>query len=150
MAEFAIGSIANMATRNPKSASFQGNLTHLGQTLDPHWESAIPLFAVITTAHSVIFILAVYISKRVVIKDGSMLAIARLLRPLVEVLGDTGTYMSGENLSREVAKSERFKEGVIYGPQRHTGLGEYYLDLAKDVKAVNEWPNRNHPNGTYR
>lgn len=55
MAEFAIGTIAYMAARNPLNATFNGNLPHLGQSLDPHWQSAIPLLAAIIAAHFILF-----------------------------------------------------------------------------------------------
>ena len=150
MAEFAIGSIAYMANRNPHNASFQGNLTHLGQALDPHWQSAIPLLAVIIGAHFLLFASAVYASQHVVIKDGSMLAIARLLRPLVDVLGDTGTIMTGKEISKKVSKAKDFQDGVVYGPRTYEGSEEYYLDLAGDNNTLQFWANGRHPDGTYR
>ena len=150
MAEFAIGSIAYMANRNPLSASFQGNLTHLGQALQPHWQTAIPLLAVIIGAHFTLFATAVYASRQVVIKDGSMLAIARLLRPLVDVLGDTGTIMTGREISNQISKAGDFSDGVVYGPRKNEGTEGYYLDLAGDTKTVQDWPDGKHPGGMYR
>ena len=150
MAEFAIGSIAYMANKNPHNATFRGNLTHLGQALDPHWQSAIPLLAVIIGAHFTLFATAVYASQHVVMKDDSMLAIARLLRPLVDVLGDTGTIMTGGKIGRKISKARDLRDGVVYGPREYEGSGEYYLELAGDTWKVQEWPNGKHPDGTYR
>lgn len=145
MAEFAIGSIAYMANRNPH-ISFQGNLTHLGQALDPHWQSAIPLLAVIIGAHVAIYATAIYASQHAVIKDDSMLAIARLLRPLVEVFGDTGTFMTGKEMSSVISQIKKFQDGVVYGPRRCENSEEYSLDLADDIPTVHG----SHAGGTYR
>ena len=150
MAEFAIGSISYMASQDPLNASFSGNLTHLGQSLNPHWQSAIPLLAVIIAAHCALFAAAIYTSRSVVIKDDSMLAVARLLRPLVDMLGDTGTAMTGRDMSKTIADNPEFAGGVVYGPWAPMGSDEYYLDLAGDVSTVNDWPEGRHPDGTYR
>ena len=78
-----------------------------------------------------------------------MLAVARLLRPLVDTLGDSGTVMSGANISMKVAEDPRFKEGVVYSPRRRNDFDEYYLDLAHDVQILGERPEGRHPDGMY-
>ncbi|KAL9045425.1 MAG: hypothetical protein Q9214_001528 [Letrouitia sp. 1 TL-2023] len=148
MAEFAIGSISYMASRNPH-ISFRGNLTHLGEKLDPHWQSAIPLLLVIVAAHFALFIAAVLASKSAVIKDDSALAIARLLRPLVDVLGDSGTAMSGKEISEKIGEQKEFEQGVVYGPRVDTSSGRYCLDIGNDVRTEDGWPGGRHPDGTY-
>ena len=149
MAEFAIASLAHMASQNPLSASFNGNLTHLGQKIDVHWQSAIPLLAAIVAGHVALFSAAVYVSRSVIIKDDSLLAIARLLRPLVDTLGDTGTAMSGKELSDEISKSRQYEKGVLYGPNTRTGAEVYHLDLAGDGRPLDGWYEGRHPDGVY-
>ena len=138
-----------MASQNPLNASFTGNLTHLGQEIDVHWQSAIPLLAVIVAAHVALFSAAVYVSRRVLIKDNSLLAVARLLRPLVDTLGDTGTAMSGKELSEVISKSQSYQNGVLYGPKTRTAVGGYILDLAGDAQPLDAWHEGRHPDGNY-
>lgn len=148
MAEYAIGSISYMASRNP-NVSFMGNLTHLGQRIEPKWGSAIPLLLVIVAAHFALVAAAVFASKSAVIKDDSALAIARLLRPLVDVLGDSGTAMSAKEISERIDEQDRFRQGVVYGPQEDTSLGIYRLDIGNDIRTEDGWPGGRHPDGIY-
>ncbi|KAL9608984.1 MAG: hypothetical protein Q9167_006216 [Letrouitia subvulpina] len=149
MAEFAIGSIAYMASRNLLNVLFPGNLTHLGQSLNPHWQSAIPLLLVIVAAHFALFTAAVFASKSVVIKDDSALSVARLLRPLIDILGGSGTAMSGKEISEKIAEYRRLEQGVVYGPQEDTSTGRYRLGIGSDIRTVDDWPGGRHPDGTY-
>ena len=150
MAEFAIGSISHMASRNPFNVSFTGHLPHLGQSINVHWQSAIPLLAAIVAGHFLLYAAAVMVSRSVVVKDDSVLAMARLLRPLVDVLGDTGTAMEGKDLSKKIAENPSYKGGVVYGPRKHMGSDEYYLDLEGDIQTADEWERGKHPDGVYR
>lgn len=149
MAELAIGSIAYMASRNPLSVSFEGNVSHLGQSMNPHWQSAIPLLASIIVAHFALFAAAVYVSKSIIIKEGSLLLVARLLRPMVETLGDTGTVMTGTDISMAIDKDSKIKEGVVYGPRKTSGANEYFLDLASDIETLDKFSEGRHPDGRY-
>ena len=154
-----------MATQNPLTARFTGNLTHLGEKIVPHWESAVPLLAVIVAAHAALFAAAIHISRSVVIKEDSPLAVARLLRPLVERLGDSGTAMAGGAIDRVLDEDVRLREetggeggevggaggrGLTYGPRKHVGSGEYVLDLGYGVDVAKRWPGGRHPEGRYR
>ena len=50
MAEFAIGSIATMADRNPTTRA-PGLVPHLGSHLNVHWDYALPLLVGIAVVH---------------------------------------------------------------------------------------------------
>ncbi|KAL6721495.1 hypothetical protein ACLMJK_000599 [Lecanora helva] len=147
IAEFALGSLAFMASRNPKPITMNGNLTHVGQKLDPHWQSAIPLLSAVVAAHFALFVAAVYTSRSVIIKDNTPLAVARLLRPLVDTVGNTGATMSGKELSAQISKTGQFQEGVVYGPKMLEGKEGYQLDLASDVRPLDQWYGGRHPDG---
>lgn len=58
MAEFALGSIATMATNNPLIQT-GGNLPILGSRLQIDWAFAIALLVCIASVHSALFILAI-------------------------------------------------------------------------------------------
>lgn len=79
-----------------------------------------------------------------------MLAIARLLLPLVNVLGDTRTILRGKEMSQRIAANPEFEQGVVYGTRRCTGSEEYYLDLAEGVQTSDQWAGGRHPDGMYR
>ena len=66
MAEIAIGSTAYMVSRNSMNASFRGNLTHLGHSINLHWQSVIALLAVIVKALFTDFAAAGFLSKDMV------------------------------------------------------------------------------------
>lgn len=59
MAEFALGSIATMATKNP-SIQIPGNLPTLGTRLEITWAFAIALLVCIASVHSALSASAIY------------------------------------------------------------------------------------------
>lgn len=62
MAEFAIGSISTMATRNPQ-ISVNGSVPHLGSHVEVKWYYLIPLVAGISGAHLAVFMLNIHATK---------------------------------------------------------------------------------------
>ena len=60
MAEFALGSIASMALKNPP-AVISGSLPRLGSRLKVDWVYATAVFACIAAVHSALSTLAIYI-----------------------------------------------------------------------------------------
>lgn len=59
MAEFALGSIATMATNNP-SIQIPGHLPTLGTQLEVKWAFAIALLVCIAGVHSALFASTIY------------------------------------------------------------------------------------------
>lgn len=59
MAEFALGSIATMASNNP-SVQLNGQRPILGSTLEVVWKSAVALLVTILGAHTALSALAFY------------------------------------------------------------------------------------------
>ena len=150
MAEFAIGSISYLASKDRPNISFTRNITRFGQSSDPHWESAIPLMAGTITAHVGLFAAAVITSRKMIILDDSALSMAKLLHPLVDALGVTGTVMSGTDIASLFAEHSDYRNGIVYGPRKITNSEEYTLNLAADIGIANTWHDSRHPDGTYR
>ena len=146
MAEFAIGSISTLASRNPQ-LPVNGLVPYLGSHLTVYWQTAIPLCACIAAAHFALFALAVFVTRVVIIKDDSNLAIARLLRSVVDTLGDSGTLLTGEEISEAIRKSG--KSEVIYGPSSVEGFQGFFLDLNQSINPRAELVGNRHPDGKY-
>ncbi|KAL8829650.1 MAG: hypothetical protein Q9191_001901 [Dirinaria sp. TL-2023a] len=146
MAEFAIGSISTLVTRNPQIA-MQGTVPYLGSRIRVLWGYAIPLLVSIAGVHLVLFATVVYASRVVVIRDDSNLSTARLLRTLIDHLGASGTLLDGNQLSRAITPS--VADGVVYGPRHDEISQRYSLGMAKDVTPRKELPNSRHPDGIY-
>lgn len=146
MAEFALGSLALLATQTPK-IQVNGDVPHLGSNLSIHWGNVIALCAGIVGAHLAIFAAAIYIGRLVIIRDESFLSIARLLRPLVEHLGDGGTLLDGEETSTVI--EAKVPGDFVYGPRESDREGWRILDIGGDIKPRENWNDKRHPDGRY-
>ncbi|KAL8847561.1 MAG: hypothetical protein Q9221_007420 [Calogaya cf. arnoldii] len=147
MARFAIGSIAEMASANSQ-IQVLGLVPHLGSHLEIHWEYVIGLFAGIVITHLLLILSATLAVRKVAIKDDSFLAIARLLTPLFDNLGNEGTMLDGRELAAVI--QSRSGAGLLVGPMvNRASRGGYYLDVGKDVPLRRKWPDNRHPVGNY-
>lgn len=148
MARFAIGSIAEMAAANSR-IQVQGLVPHLGSHLEIQWGFVVGLFMVIIITHLVLSLSAVLAIRKVAIKDDSFLAIARLLRPLVNVLGNEGTLLGGKELAKEI-QAKSHGSGMVVGPMKIQGSqNRYCLDIGEKVPLRQSWPEHRHPAGKY-
>ena len=147
MAEFALRSLATMVANNLQIQT-NGLLPILGSRLNIDWPYAGGLSAWILGIQFALLATAVYTARTVIIKDESNLSIARLLRPLVEDLGPSGTLMSGEKISQ--ALEMRHTAGLLYGPQPVKNSTDYDLSISKDVLPRGAWRDSKHPDGVYR
>lgn len=148
MAEYAILSIATLCQRNPR-IDMPGTLPKLGSRLTVNMGlpvSAPGLLVAIAVIHSIIVVIAWYYSRCVVIKDDSSFSTARLLRPLVNHLGASGTLLDGRGIDEAIRGTAG---GVVYGPRESSKVGEYSLDIAEDIQCLKQWPLGRHPEGTY-
>ena len=145
MAEFAIGAISTLASRAPQ-IQLPGTVPHLGSELQVFWPYAIGLLVAIAVTHFGISFFVIWFTKHVIVKDDSNLAVAKLLRPLVDRLGNSGTLLDGAAISRAIGEKPKF----VYGVRRPTepASGDYYLDIAEDI--LPRKSKERHPNGTYR
>ncbi|KAK0509699.1 hypothetical protein JMJ35_008093 [Cladonia borealis] len=146
MAEFALGSLASMAIRNPTVQS-HGAVPILGFHLTVQWEFTLALCASILIVHFLLFAAAVYTSRLVIIKDDSNLSTARLLRPLVDHLGGQGTLIGGKDLSK--AMEDNGVKGLVYGPREDPGAGGRILDISDRVMPRRTLARWRHPDGIY-
>ncbi|KAI4219046.1 MAG: hypothetical protein L6R36_008593, partial [Xanthoria steineri] len=148
MAQFAIGSIAEMAAENRRN-QVQGLVPHLGSHLEIRWGYVAALFAGIIVTHLVLYLSVILAIRKVAIKDDSFLAIARLLLPLLNVLDKQGTLLDGKELA-EALQLRHGRDGVVVGPRKtQDDQRGYYLDIGEDVPVRREWPERRHPAGKY-
>lgn len=122
MARFAIGSLANMAALNPR-IQVSGTVPYLGSHLEIRWEYVGGLFGGIILTHLALFLSTILAIRKVVVKDDSFLAVARLLLPLLDVLGGEGTLLQ----SKELANITQVKTGgksLVVGPKLVEGGGQ--------------------------
>lgn len=149
MAKFAIGSLANMAALNPR-IQVSGAVPYLGSHLEIRWGHVIGLFGGIILTHLVLFLSAILAIRKVAVKDDSFLAIARLLLPLLDVLGGEGTLLQSKELAKVIQAKTR-GAGLVVGPTLVEGGGQprYSMGIGKDVRLRQEWPDHRHPAGTY-
>ena len=146
MAEFALGSLASMAIRNPSVQSY-GAVPILGFNLTVQWGSTSGLCGAIVSVHLLFIAAAVYTSSKVIIKDDSNLSTARLLRPLVDHLGSQGTLIEGKDISRVI--EDNGIRGLVYGPREDPGAGGRVLDISDRVMPRRTLAGSRHPDGAY-
>ena len=143
MAEFAISSLSTQFSRAPQ-IQFPGTVPYLGSQLQVFWRYAIPLLVAIAGAHFIIAFSVIWFTRHVIVKDDSNLVVARLMRPITDRLGDSGTLLNGIEISRAV----HVEDGLVYGPRATDTAGPYYLDLGTDISP--RFGNERHPDGRYR
>ena len=143
MAEFALGSLSTLFNTAPQ-IQIPGTVPYLGSRLQVFWPYAISLLIAIASAHLVIAFSVIWFTRHIIVKDDSNLVVARLMRPVVERLGDSGTLLDGATMSRAV----HLEDGLVYGPRATETAGSYYLGLATHISPLTS--NGNHPDGTYR
>ena len=125
MSEFAIGSLAAMANLNPQTSIF-GTLPNLGYHLSVEWQYVIALAAGIGFVHCLLVALMLWISRPVIVGADSNLVTARLLKGLVDKLGDGGGLLDDRELAEAI---QRDTGDVGYGVRESeqgtvVGLGE--------------------------
>ncbi|KAI9889431.1 MAG: hypothetical protein M1814_005294 [Vezdaea aestivalis] len=82
MAEFAIGSIAEMARRNPR-ITVNGIVPRMGTSVQIYWRYAIPLLVFIAAFQAVLFISVWIATRDVILRENSYVAISRVMLPLM-------------------------------------------------------------------
>ena len=98
----------------------------------------------IAAAHFVIAFSVIWFTKHIIVRDDSNLVVARLIRPVVEREGDSGTLLDGATMGRAV----HVDDGLVYGPRATETAGSYYLDLTTHISPL--MSDGSHPDGTYR
>lgn len=139
MTQFAIGSISAADLNSPLLNETHQSLVP-GQgvqlTLD-HPSSIHAILITICGVHLVLFVAGALLANRVVVIDDSYLAIARLLRPLVENLGDDGGLLNGDEICEVLGEDVR----VVYGSMsKKTADGLVRHLQISDMRPAKEFP----------
>ena len=100
MTQYAIGAISTADMNNPFVNSTLYTLipgTGVQLTLD-HPGNIHAILVTILAVHLVLFVAGAFLANQVVVMDDSYLAIAHLLRPVVEELGNKGSLLNGDDV----------------------------------------------------
>ncbi|OCT52069.1 hypothetical protein CLCR_08361 [Cladophialophora carrionii] len=116
--KFTAGAISAMDAVGPRS-----NVTAWGpapaQVIQVQWRFAASILGGIPVAQGLVLLIVIMFANKAIIKDTSHLSTARLLRPIVEKLGDRGCLLTGDEIAEQLGNYK-----VIYGVREpNAGLG---------------------------
>ena len=148
---FTTGAISAMDFNNPNRTTVQNQQQPIpAQVVNVQWNWACVVLGVIPLTQAVVLFLVVGFANKAVIKDDSVLSTARLLRPIVNRLGDKGCLLTGDEIAEELGN---FK--VVYGPRMPRGTpkgqeGEVvkHMDVIAEEEDIERWHGR-MPAGRY-
>ncbi|KAL9617398.1 MAG: hypothetical protein Q9160_007802 [Pyrenula sp. 1 TL-2023] len=112
--QFSMYAIAAMDDNSPRlniSTSHQPERT---ERVIVEWKWAIVLLAVIPAIQFTALLAVVLWANKAVIKDDSFLAAARLLKPLVDRLEDTGSVLTGKEIAQAIQERSGNKEDLKF------------------------------------
>lgn len=107
---FTAGAIAAMDSIGPR-ANVIGNGPAPAQVLNVQWKYAASILGGIPFAQGLVLLTVVVFANKAIIKDPSHLSMARLLRPIVEKLGDQGCLLAGDEIADQLG-NYRVRYGV--------------------------------------
>jgi hypothetical protein len=138
--EFTAGGIAATDVYGPR-INVTGYYPTQGQVVDIQWNWAVLLLAGIPGGQFLVLLAVLIWANKVIIKDESHLSTARLLRPVVDKLGEKGCLLTGNEIV-EVLGNFRLKYGARDPPQDsmgYRGLGGAFVrhvDVIKEVEGL--------------
>ena len=132
-----------MSVFNP-TIQIPGTLPRLGYNLSVEWKYVIALAACIAGVHCLLVALILWISRPIVVTDDSNLAIARLLKGLVNPLGRRGGLLDGQEIAEAV---QREGETVSYGVSESDDGRT--IELGPGLQVRKRLPGRKFPAGQY-
>jgi hypothetical protein len=104
---FAIGVVSVAAFYNTNTFNVSGLQPQIGNQLTvDHWDWIWMIMGLIVGVQGAAFVLTAIFANRVVVKDESVFATARLLRPVMDRLGDEGTTMEGKDICQRLDPGE--------------------------------------------
>lgn len=127
IAAFAIG-VVSVAALRPNNHTFlvPGQEPKLGnQLVVQEWRFIWLIMGVILGAQGIGFVLTAFWANRVLVKDESPLGIARLLRPIVDELGNHGSAARGRQICEEIGEESE----VRYTVHQREPKGPFQLEL---------------------
>ena len=152
MSQYAIGSIAGMATLNPL-ISQPGTVPSLGYNLNVEWKWVVTLGVGIIAAHILLVALLLVISRPIVVAGDSNLVVARLLQGLVGRLNGRGSLLEAEEVAKALDRSSDVgKRKVLYGVRNSAIDGEgdgLLLEISGDVEGRRKLPSGRFPELVY-
>ncbi|KAI9810440.1 MAG: hypothetical protein M1826_003609 [Phylliscum demangeonii] len=130
IAQFATGVLGYAGQVNPP-VLIPGNVAKSGSYISVRWKQFLPLMLGLGLLQLVVTMFSILVANSVIVKDDSRLAIARLLRPLVERLGPSGCLLDGDDISKTLTTE------VVYGVRQ---AGEWHhVDVGHDIQPVRLW-----------
>jgi len=135
LGKYAAGVIAAYDFYGP-SVEAIGVQSRPGISLDVNWFYVRLTLGSILGAQLICGIFVVYSANSVFCKDDSYLSTARLLRPLVERLGNSGSTSTGLQIS------QTFTRSVRYGVRSDSSSGQpvHHLDVGEDILKLPKFP----------
>lgn len=115
VAWFSAAVIAAMDDSGPRILA-PGMEPQTGQILEVEWNLCIPVLAIVPAVQLIVLIIVCLYANGAMVKDGSYLSTARLLRPIVEKLEHHGCALTGDEIARELGNFR-----VIYGARAPKG-----------------------------
>ncbi|KAI5808030.1 hypothetical protein DFH27DRAFT_293035 [Peziza echinospora] len=133
VSRFAIGTIATLDNDNPR-VELVGNRPWAGVLFKVNWPQLYLILGGICIVQVVLGLIAVIWSNTVFVKDDSYLSTARLLRPLVERLGDSGCALTGKEIAATL------KTVMVYGVRTDSSGKRHHLDMGTDIVPISKFP----------
>lgn len=125
---FTAGGIAATDVNGPR-INVTGYYPTQAQVVQVEWNYAIPLLAGIAGGQFLVLLAVLIFANKVIIKDESHLATARLLRPVVDKLGEKGCLLTGHEIA-SVLGNFRLRYGVRDQPRENRADTASKLDVA--------------------
>ena len=149
--QFTSGAIAAMDFNNPERVTVDHQDEPVpAQIVNVEWKWACVVLGVIPLTQAIVLFLVIGFANKAVIKDASFLATARLLRPIVDKLGNRGCLLTGDEIAEELGNPK-----VVYGPRipRGTQRGQEagvlkHIDVISEEEDIERWHGR-MPAGRY-
>ena len=149
--QFTSGAIAAMDFNNPDRVTVEHQDKPIpAQIVNINWMYACVVLGVIPLTQAIVLFLVIGFANKAVIKDASFLATARLLRPIVDKLGNRGCLLTGDEIAEELGNPK-----VMYGPRmpRGTQRGQEaevlkHIDVICEDEEIERWHGR-MPAGRY-
>lgn len=147
---FTAGAIAAYDVAGPRTYVSPALTPTKAQYIKVEWNWAITILGVIPLVQFLLMWSIVIWANKVAIKDESCLSIARLLRPIVDKLGDHGCLLTGEEITEtlgnyKVMYGARIPEGTTPGEEASVLK---HLDIIEQSEGLGKW-HAHMPQGCY-
>jgi hypothetical protein len=137
---FATGVIAVAGSSNPPLLVL-GPVPELGSQLQVRWKFVSIIFGLTVFIQFALFVVIAVVSNLVIVKDESPFSTARLLRPIIDRVGASGTYADGKQIIKMLENGPMDK--VVYSVKHPQDGTIHHLDLGHQKRL------RAFPRGDY-